>query len=303
MPPLAIAAASALVLFLGSVLLLSELRWFSRKSLDERLRLYVPGGMGTRPRAGMLSVESFREILAPLVRGIGERMARVFGVAEELQQRLERVHSPMDVTGFRVRQAAWMLAGFGVGALLTFAPGVPVLFGLLVLLGAPLMSFLVIEQRLAHASARWQRRVFLELPVIAEQLGMLLSSGYSLTGGLNRIAERGRGACSADLRRVTRRVRQGLSEIDALREWASLADVEALNRMIPVLALNREASDLGRLISAEAQAIRRDVQREIVEIADRRGQQVWIPVTVATLLPGVIFMAIPFIEALRLFAS
>jgi hypothetical protein len=30
---------------------------------------------------------------------------------------------------------------------------------------------------------------------------------------------------------------------------------------------------------------------------------VWIPVTVAALVPGVIFLAVPFIEALRLFSN
>jgi hypothetical protein len=69
------------------------------------------------------------------------------------------------------------------------------------------------------------------------------------------------------------------------------------------MALNVDASDLGRLVSDEARAIRRDVQRDLVQIMERRGQQVWVPVTVATLVPGVIFLAIPFVEALRLFAG
>jgi hypothetical protein len=30
---------------------------------------------------------------------------------------------------------------------------------------------------------------------------------------------------------------------------------------------------------------------------------VWIPVTVAALVPGVIFLAVPFIDALSLFAN
>lgn len=102
---------------------------------------------------------------------------------------------------------------------------------------------------------------------------------------------------------MTSRIRHGLSEDEALREWAAVARVEALDRLVPVLALNREASDLGRLISDEARAIRRDVQRELVETMERRGQQVWIPVTVATLVPGVIFLSIPFIEALSLFSG
>jgi hypothetical protein len=36
---------------------------------------------------------------------------------------------------------------------------------------------------------------------------------------------------------------------------------------------------------------------------DRRGQQVWVPVTVATLVPGVILLTVPFIQALRLFSG
>ena len=76
-----------------------------------------------------------------------------------------------------------------------------------------------------------------------------------------------------------------------------------LDRLVAVLALNREAGDLGRLIAEEARAIRRDVQRELIETIERRGQQVWIPVTVATLVPGVLFLAVPFIEALRLFSG
>jgi tight adherence protein C len=165
------------------------------------------------------------------------------------------------------------------------------------------LAFLALEHQLARASARWQRRLFLELPVVSEQLAMLLSAGFSLGSALNRLAARGEGACAADLRRVAGRVRQGLSEMDALREWADVARVGALDRLVPVLALNREAGDLGRLISDEARGIRRDVQRELVATMERRGQQVWIPVTVATLVPGVIFLSIPFLEALSQFSG
>jgi tight adherence protein C len=103
--------------------------------------------------------------------------------------------------------------------------------------------------------------------------------------------------------RVTGRVRQGLTEVQALREWAAVVDVDALDRLVSVLALNRQGGDLGRLVGEEARAIRRDVHRELVEAIERRGQQVWIPVTVAALVPGVIFLAVPFVEALRLFAN
>ena len=294
---------SGLVLWVGATLLLSQLRWFARPPLVARLRPYTPGGLATPQRSGVLSVESFREVVGPVSRHVGERLARLVGISEELAVRLERVHSPLDVTAFRLRQVGWSVAGGGIAALVAAAlrpaPGLVVLL----LLGGPVLAFLVLEQQLASASQRWQRRLFLELPVVSEQLAMLLSAGFSLGTALNRLAERGRGACATDLQRVAGRIRQGLSEVDALREWAAVARVNSLDRLVPVLALNREAGDLGRLISDEARGIRNDVQRQLVETMERRSQSVWIPVTVATLVPGVIFLSIPFIEALSLFSG
>ena len=139
--------------------------------------------------------------------------------------------------------------------------------------------------------------------MVSEQIGMLLGAGFSLGATLDRIATRGRGACAQDLARVGRRVRQGLSETEALREWAELADVPAVHRLVGVLALERDTGDLGHLIGEEARSVRREVQRELITQIDRRAQQVWIPVTVATLVPGTIFLAVPFLQAMRLFAG
>jgi tight adherence protein C len=296
-------ALAALALFVGSTLLLSHLRWFRRRPLVDRLAPYVPGGSTARRRGILVSAESFGQVIGPLARAVGERVARAVGVTEALALRLERVGSPLDVTAFRVRQLGWAAVGLVGGSVAAVATRQSGLGALLLIVTGPLIGFLVVEQRLAAESQAWQRRIFLELPVVAEQLGMLLSAGYSLGAGLGRLADRGKGACGRDLQRVVGRIRQGLSDTEALREWATVADVDALHRLVGVLALNRHSGDLGRLISAEARAIRRDVHRELIETIERRGQQVWIPVTVAALVPGVIFLAVPFIDALSMFAN
>jgi hypothetical protein len=297
-----LAVFAGLLLWPGAVLVLSEARWFARRPLVDRLRPYAPAGRGVEAR-GVLSVESFRDVIGPMAREVGERLSRLFGVSEELSARLARVHSPYDVTSFRVRQCGAALGGLAAAGLITLATRPPAVFAAFILLGAPLLVFLLLEQRIAAQSAARQRRIFLELPVISEQLAMLLTAGYSLGAALNRIAARGRGACAQDLRIAMGRVRQGLTETEALREWAALARVDALDRLVPVLALNSEAADLGRLVSDEARSIRAEVQRQVVETMERRAQSVWVPVTIATLVPGVILLAIPFGQALKLFTS
>jgi Flp pilus assembly protein TadB len=269
-----------------------------------RLQPYSPGGISGRGvDGGLLSATSFRDVLAPIAQRAGARLARLFGINEELAVRLRRIHAPFDVATFRIRQVGWTGVGLAAGVLLAAAFRAPAAVALLFLVGGPLLAFLLVEQQVASASARWQRRIFLELPVLSEQLGMLIGAGYSLGAALNRLAARGTGACATDLAGVCGRIRQGLSEVDALREWAAIADVDALRRLVAVLALNREAGDLGRLIAEEARGIRREVQRELIEQIERRAQQVWIPVTVATLVPGAVLLAVPFIEALRLFSN
>jgi hypothetical protein len=294
---------SALILWVGATLLLSELRWFARPAMGDRLRPYVVGGLAPRRRPGMLSVESFREAIGPLSSQIGSRISQLLGIGEDLDQRLARVHSPLDATAFRVRQVGAALAAFGAAGLLALTTTPPVLLALMLLLASPCLAYLVLELRLSSASKDWQRRLFLELPIVAEQMAMLLSAGFSLTSALSRVAARGRGSCAQDLRRVVARTRQGVGEAAALREWSELAKVDAVDRVVSVLALDKQASDLGRLLSEEARSVRRDVQRELIETVERRGEQVWIPVTVATLVPGTIFLAVPFLDALELFTG
>jgi tight adherence protein C len=294
--------AVGVVAAIGATLALSELRWFRRPALVERLRPYAPTSRVVHPEGG-LSVESFSEVLGPLARWLGGLVSATLRIDDDAANRLARIHSPLDATGFRIRQLASAVVALLAGCATALVASPPAALTVLSVFGPPTLALLLHEQQLTSASTAWQRRVFLELPVIAEQLGMLLSAGYSLGAALNRLAARGRGACGQDLRHVCARVQYGATEVSALREWAELVRVDGVDRLVAVLALNHEAGDLGRLISDEARALRRDAQRELIETIERRSQLVWIPVTVAALLPGTLFLAVPFLEAMRLFTN
>ncbi len=290
-------AASAMLLFVGATLVLSEFRFFKTRSLAARISPYLPGERLTRG-GEVLSVESFGQLLKPLSEAVGGIGARVFGISEELPRRLRRVHWDIDASEFRLRQIGWSVGTAFAILIVGLVLGLPTPLVVMFLFVGPLLAFLVIEQQLATASDRWKQRTFQELPVISEQLAMLLGSGYSLGAALQRVSARGSGVIAQDLEVVTQRIRQGTSEHAALLEWADTVDVEAVNRLVAILSLNKEAGDLGNMVAAEARTVRSESHRVLLEAIEKKNQQVWVPVTLAALVPGVILMMIPFISAL-----
>jgi tight adherence protein C len=290
---------SGLAVWLGVSLLLLQVPAFSRARLVDRLRPFTtaPAPPARAEGAGV------RRVLLPLALEVGARLARLLGLADDVEARLFRIHSPRSVAAFRMRQLGWALGAVVVAAAVCSVVGLPAAAVLLALPVGAVGVYALTETQLNRECQRFEERRTLEMPVVAEQVAMLVSAGYSLGSALGRVASRGTGACARDIARVHRRIQHGVTERTALFEWANQARSPSVDRLVAVLALNSETGDLGRLLSEEARSIRRNVQRRTVEVMDRRSQQVWVPVTVAALVPGVIFLAVPFVAALRLFAG
>ncbi len=283
-----------LAVWAGAVLVLADTRWAQRAPLSRRLATFHGG----RPSD---DEPTPTRRIAEWAGAVGTRVTRLLGVDDDLAIRLEHVHSEADPSGVRLQQVGWTIAGLAAGIVLAALASPPPALGIVVVLGPAALGFLLVEHRITAASDRWKRRVADELPVVTEQLAMLLGGLRGRPGGGSH-RRAGQGACALDFRRVTARTSQGLSTNDALREWAVLVDVPSAGRLVSVLALDREASDLGGLIAEEAEAMRRDAHRSLIEVVERRNQQVWIPVTIAALVPGAILLAIPFMAAMQLFA-
>lgn len=297
----------ALVVWSGTLLVLSDLPRMQRPGLVDRLSPYVPGSGRDlrgqhRPapygRRAILSLDAFREVLAPLCEDLARRALRTTGVTEGLRRRLEVVHSADSPADVRLRQFVWGSGSGGVVAIVAIVLGAPVLQSLVMVAAGAAGGVIAVERSTVVAAERHRREVLAELAVVAEQLAMLLSAGYSLNAALARLAERGSGATSSDLARVCGRIRQGLTTAEALREWAEVAEVGALDRLVSTLALERDAVEIAQLVSDEARAVRDERQQRLIEDIERRNQKVWIPVTVAALVPGILFLAVPFIDAL-----
>ena len=285
----------------GGSLLLSRAPWFRQPNLVVRLRPHTPGLTERRPR--VLGARSFRDALGPAAEQLGGAVARAVGVNEDLSIRLRRLHRAQTPAEFRITQLRHMvLALLGAAALVTIV-SMPTVFATIAVVCLPGLSLLIDEQRLSTRSALWKRDLALELPVVEEQLAMLLDAGWSLGGALQHVAERSVGPVAQDIDRLLRSVRRGNSYRDALGEWDEIAGCPTVSRLVAILRLSEQGGDLGRLVADEAQLGRDERHRELLAAVERKGQQVWIPVTVAALVPGCMLLAVPFIRALSFFSG
>lgn len=294
-----IAASSFLALaamWVGLVIVLDHAPWFRRRSLAGRIAPFLPGW---RPDLGESRSSAASQVLGPVLVRALDLVRRRIGTNAELRMRLLRAGRDETASTFRTRQVGHALAGACAGGVVAIASGASSVAAC-IWVAAPAVGWVWIdEQQLNRAIARRHQRLRLELPVVAEQLGILVTAGYSLPAAMQRLADRGHGLAAEDLRRVSRRLRHGLTDTAALSEWEERSGLDTVGRLGRVLAMHRDAGDLGSLISAEARAMRADTHRQLVETIERRSQLVWIPVTVATLVPGLLLLGIPFISALR----
>ena len=229
------------LLALGFTFVLGEAPWFRRAGVVDRLAPYRRHRPTDPTRR---TSESIRAVLAPGIERWGERASSMLGVRQQLSTRLEQAGWSVDPTSFRMRQAAFAGVTFVAGAAFTVALTPRPVVAVVAIVGLPLLAALIEERRLDSAVEERRSRRQEELPVVTEQLGLLLSAGYSVPSALNRLAQRGDGTIASDLRAVSRRIRQGLSTNAALAEWADDSGVDAIGRLVAVLRLHDDAGDL-----------------------------------------------------------
>ncbi|MFV0317951.1 MAG: type II secretion system F family protein [Microthrixaceae bacterium] len=287
-------------LFSGTWLILGTFRPLRRVGLRRRLAPYSLAGSadpGTwSDPVGLAG--SVQAVLVPLAEGLGERLAHLGGIQTDIRTRLRRAGSPLEPAEFRLTQFLRALLSLAAALMVMVWLQPPAGIWVMALIGVPLLVVLAGEQQLETAIEGRSARLEAELPVMSEQMAVLLASGMSLGATLERICARGHGAVAQDLREVQLSVRQGSSEIDALRAWADLARSPGVEHLVGVLCMHRDATDLGALLATEARSIRADAHRRTIESIERRAQLVWIPVTVATLVPGLILIGVPFVSAM-----
>lgn len=226
------------------------------------------------------------------------RSVVLIGSEAALNTRLERAGVAVTALRFRTTQVVAGFAALVVAAAVTFVFALPAVVAFGLLAGLPAVAVWGGEQALSVALRRRTDLVVRELPLVIEQLAELLKNGVGVAEACAKVAVHTRSVVASDLGRVAREIAHGVRDEVALQAFADRHDVAAIHRIVAVLDAHRHAADLGGLLAEEVRELRLAAHRDLLALIQQREQQVWIPVTVATLVPGVLLLGVPFVHTL-----
>lgn len=306
MMPLAAAGAVCGALFAAGVALIwVRLPMRREPTLINRLAPYL---RESAPPSRLLAPTGGRDQvfwLRPVVTRLAALIETVLGGAGSVAGRQLRSGRPVDVSAFRAEQVTWgalgALAGAGVGGVAWMRnPGAVVLPVVAVVLGA-ILGVLACDRALTRRVVRREVRMAAEFPTIAELLALSVSAGEGTAAALERVCRVSSGELTVELRSALAAARAGASMPAALGGLADRAGLPALARFVDgvVIALER-GTPLADVLRAQAQDVREESRRLVLEAAGRKEIHMMIPVVFLVLPVTVLFAIYPGFIYLRL---
>ncbi|HHU09903.1 MAG TPA: pilus assembly protein TadB [Intrasporangiaceae bacterium] len=293
-----VGAVLGLVVGLGLLLIWNGLPMRRRIGLVDRVAPYVRDA--PKP-SRLLTVASpdtrIARLLAPVISELGGRLDAVLGGRDSVRRRLQRAGRPADVDRFRAEQVlcgiAGSVGGGVVGALIWVASGSATrgLMFIIVGLGAGVVAKDMHLSRLARSR---EEVMLAEFPTIAELLALSVAAGEGAVGSLDRVARLSQGELAGELGRCLADARAGASLPAALQGLADRTGLPSLSRFVDgiVIAVDR-GTPLAEVLRAQAQDVREESRRLIMEAGGRKEIAMMIPVVFLILPITVVFAAFP----------
>ncbi len=144
---------------------------------------------------------------------------------------------------------------------------------------------------------RKRRNEGLDLAIIGllEQVHLKLVNGNPLqTAVVSANAAR-----NLDIVELQSMLRSGLDIEAAVAFWRAEFDTSAKQRLGDLLLAKMTAAETTSLIAGLIDQLKKEQRFQLISDIERRNQLVWLPVTIAVLIPGMIFIAIPLETTLR----
>jgi tight adherence protein C len=303
-------AVSGVLLVVGLALVVAGLPMSRRPTLDDRLGPYLRDT--PRPSTLLARVAPPRgpfglgELVGPFAARLGAAVGNAVGGSASVARRQQRAGRPADVDGFRAEQVLWGMLGAVVGLVVTGLVSVaqrrfpvPFLVGLVACgLGA---GFMGRDYALTRIARRREVRMLTEFPTVAELLALAVSAGEGAVGALERVCRLSQGELSDELRRCLADARAGANLPTALQGLADRTGLMSLSRFVDgiVVAVER-GTPLADVLRAQAQDVREDGRRTLLEQGGRKEILMMVPIVFITLPVTVLFAIYPGVRFLRL---
>ncbi|GMA18577.1 type II secretion system F family protein [Arsenicicoccus piscis] len=243
--------------------------------------------------------------LDDVVRRWADRIERVLGGADSVRRRQLRCGRPADVDAFRAEQVVWGAVAGGVGLVVALVvvlqtDASPIGMALLVLVATG-CGVVAKDQALTREVARREALMLVEFPTIAELLALAIGAGEGASGALERVCRLSSGELSHELRLCLADARAGLSLPAALHLLADRTGLPSLARFVEgiVVAVER-GTPLADVMRAQAQDVREESRRAVMEEGGRKEIAMMIPVVFLILPVTVVFAVFPGLALLQI---
>lgn len=130
---------------------------------------------------------------------------------------------------------------------------------------------------------------------LLEQVHLKVMNGRSVKTALLTVED----IENRDVRLLLGMLKSGLDLPQAANFWINDFDNPTKRRLVDILTSNATASETLVLVASLLEHLRNEQRFALIGEVERRNQLVWIPVTMAVLLPGMIFIAIPLEATLK----
>ena len=306
--PLLPGAGIGLLGGLGLVLVVARLPVLRRPDLDARLAPYVRDvvrGSRLLPSATAPGSSRWHRLAQPALASAGQVVERLLGGGTSVARRLQRAGQEPDVQAFRSQQVLWGAAGLGAGIVLAallwwHGDGGPVTGGAMALAGAA-FGVAACDHALSRRVQRREQRMLVELPTVAEMLALAVGAGEGAVSALERVCRTAVGELSAELRRTLADARAGASLTDALQGLADRTGLPSLARFVDAMVIAVErGTPLADVLRAQAQDVREEARRSLLEAGGRKEIQMMVPVVLLVLPVTVLFAVFPGLSLLSI---
>jgi tight adherence protein C len=244
-------------------------------------------------------------MFGPTIGRLRDAIGGVLGGADALARRLRQANSRHSVQSFRTQQLVWgmcgAIAGLAVAASVARFQAAPLPLGIAIVLLFAFIGIVLKDYALQRSAKARVARMASELPTVLEFMTLSLSAGEGILDAIRRISKISGGELAGELGTVISAVNTGLPFGDSLRSLAADLQLPAFSRCVDQIAGALErGTPLAEVLRAQAQDVRDDAKRELLEVAGKKEVGMLVPLVFLILPTTIAFAIFPGILVLQL---